>query len=133
MSLIVAIATVALWARSYVVRDVVQNIDYNRRVIAQSVNGGIILVIDLSPSRLYGRSWFWDVGETSCDTWPIARTLITFSWATARTPSTRFVVFPHWVLVIVFGVPPILRLWLRRRRAPIGFPVDPPAISSPPP
>ena len=127
VSVVLLVASLVLWVRSYSVCDTVLVRPLNVTVIVWTRLGGLhVRVLPDSSARggfvrrWLGESvWTWQVRRPVESDTPTdldnARYLLGFRW------SNQLVGVPFWFLTIVAAIMPSLRLWGRRRRR--GFPV----------
>jgi hypothetical protein len=138
LSLLVALAIAVVWVRSYAAWDVVM-VSCEKVVITFTSQAGSLVVnvqaqsADSPPFQRFTR---WESGQY--DAFNVKHRLPNFeSDDNVFDPFGWTVVLHHWAVCGALAIAPTARfaLLLRRRRnaAASGFPVQPAAISSPPP
>ena len=105
LSLLVCLAGIVSWGRSYEVGDAVYVIRGLRSVSVISEGGTHSFATFLYP-KLYGDSWTWEAYAKRSDAAAIARGLWRFEWDYDGQPwraASVYVVVPQWVVPAVFG------------------------------
>lgn len=128
VSLLLCLAVVALWVRSYVVHDWVCAARGGRAVYVHSSAGSITVVSDAGTAGpATAVHWFADRDPMPAGGTRLAA-LVHFHAGTLPGLRITLVRFPHWAAAVVAAAWPLARL-VRRRRTPAGgFPVDPPRV-----
>jgi hypothetical protein len=125
VSLLVALAIALLWARSYLVQDVLLIYTGRNGVGIHSTGGHFVVLHDFAPSTWYepGVSWQREDDVTPYGA-SVALALLRFD--VERFSNGRLWVFPQWPLVALALVLPTARLLFRRRlkAGGAGFPLD---------
>ena len=117
-SLLLALGVAVLWARSYVVHDVLTVVAGGRHVALHSTSGQFLIDDDPSIPAGYRPGVTW---QRQDDVIPygsnIRSALVRFK--VARFNTARLWSLPQWPLVALAAVPPAVGVVRRRRRAPV--------------
>jgi hypothetical protein len=133
LSLLVTLAVAGLWARSYFTIDAVLLTRDHDAVNVVSVVGALSATgapfsedLPIEVTR-----YVEEVRDGRTD---LLSSLVYFRFRTFTTRPVRWnVALPHWALLVpALVLPTVAAVCRRRRRAVAGFPVEPPAPSSPP-
>ena len=118
LSLLVCLAGVVAWGRSYEVGDAVFFTRGVRCVSVTSEGGSYAFSTFLRPKGR-GVRWSWGSYAKRCTAGAAVRGLWLFGWAPEKVGAHDLVV-PQWVVPAVFGSLPAVRVarWRRLRRRP---------------
>ena len=126
VSLVLAIAGAAVWARSYVAADwmVIQS---GRRQTDLYSDCGSYTVRTLLHPIYFGHEWAWGSDEFDLSGGAVTRGLTQFQWTTHKPVGALYIVVPQWTVPAAFGILPAVRFvrWRRQWRAATlrGFPL----------
>ena len=111
LSLLLCVAVVGLWVRSYRVSDILERSNGHRHFALHSVNGLMGVVFQRLPDDVGRHGLLWTVEDVIVD-YSAGRALVRFEWRTSH------ILFPQWVIVILSATLPAvtLRRIMRRRR-----------------
>ena len=126
-SLLVCLAGIITWGRSYTTGDSIF-LTCGTRTVSISSEGGTYAFATFEHVKVHGVRWSWGSYAKRHDAMAAARSLVLFGWAPEKAGAHDFVM-PQWTIPAVFGPLPAVRFarWLRRpclaRRR--GFQVEP--------
>ena len=117
LSLLVCVAAVVTWARSFRVGDCV-SVRLGPRVVAVTSEGGCYACSTFFRPGARGVVWSWGSYAKRCGAARAARSLVHFGFGPESAGAHDFVV-PQWIVPAIFGALPAARMarWSRRRRA----------------
>ena len=116
LSLLVCLAGIVSWGRSYGVGDAVYVTRGLRSVGVTSEGGSYAFSTFLHPKD-YGVRWSWGSYAKRCTPAAAVRRLWLFGWAPEKV-GAHDVVVPQWIVPAIFGPLPAVRIarWRRLRR-----------------
>jgi hypothetical protein len=117
LSLLLCVAVVALWVRSYLVQDHL-TVRRPHRHITVGTEYGAFVIFHTSYDDDIGTSWNWNVEPLPYQPGlsPLALALVTIEATQGFSPQTLVIVLPQWAVAAVFGTFPVGRL-IRHHRS----------------
>ena len=125
LSLLLFLATVALWIRGHFAYDVIGYRNEWGSVRLQSSRGGLAVVAmsfsEASPLDEAG--WYWQVTQSRTSLWHEGGLGFAFDSVQVGSRYVRGLFVPAWFAALVTGIPPALGLWrrLRKRRSTLNL------------